>query len=150
MRTSKALMCLVALLFFGQAFAQNTSDAAQQEVVQPQQGAPVVLERDTLFQIYSPVGSFSKEERAAAISRRVKELVSDKHYAEDSVKVMDHMLATDVTYLDRIIVSITDADAAAVGEPREALAEQYAARIRTAVTKEIGRASCRERVCEAV
>ena len=129
MRVIRVLLCFVALFWVMQAGAQSTPVP---KVVQ-ELGAPVVLERDTLFYVFNPVGSFSKEERAAAISRRIKELSRERFFTPDSVQVVDHVLTTDVSYLDRIIISITDTDAAIAERPREELAELYAAKIRTAV-----------------
>ncbi|MEJ8802582.1 mechanosensitive ion channel family protein [Pontibacter sp. H249] len=123
------------MLVFSQGFAQENTEAAQQQAVKVIKGAPVILDRDTLFYVYNPVGSFSKEERAAAISRRVKELAGEHLFSEDSVNVVDHVLTTDITYLDKVIVSVTEADATFAERPREELAELYAAKIRTSVAE---------------
>ena len=129
MRVMRILLCLFALFILNGASAQITPKVPQEI------GAPVVLERDTLFYIYSPVGSFSKEERAVAVSNRVKELSRARFYAADSVRVIDQVLSTDIAYLDRIILSVTDNDAAIAERPREELAEHYASIIRKAVAE---------------
>ncbi|MBC5994147.1 mechanosensitive ion channel family protein [Pontibacter cellulosilyticus] len=129
MRIIKILLCLLGLLCFSEAQAQSNPEVVNEL------GAPVVLERDTLFYIYNPVGSFSKEERAAAVSKRIAELTEERFFSEDSVQVIDHVLSTEVTYLDRILVSVTDADAAFAEKPREEIAEVYAATIRAAVVE---------------
>ncbi|GAB3195008.1 small-conductance mechanosensitive channel [Pontibacter aydingkolensis] len=135
MRITKLLLCLFALLVFSQGFAQENTVTAQEQPIPSIQGAPVILDRDTLLYVYNPVGSFSKEERAAAISRRVKELAGEHLFSEDSVNVVDHVLTTDITYLDRVIISVTEADATFAERPREELAELYAAKIRTSVSE---------------
>ncbi|MFD2513989.1 mechanosensitive ion channel family protein [Pontibacter locisalis] len=126
----KALLCLFAFLTLSGATAQSSPDITVQG-----QGVPVVLQKDTLFHIFNPVGSFSKEERAAAISKRVKELSEERFFAEDSVKVVDNILTTEVIYLDRIVISVTDADAVIAEKPREEIAELYAAKIRASVVE---------------
>ncbi len=131
-RFVKALLSFMLLLIIGQAKAQDTTQVAQATTPQ---GAPVVLQRDTLFYIYSPVGSFSREERAAAITKRVIALSEERFFSSDSVKVVDNVLTTDVTYFDRILLSVTDADSAVAGKSRMELAELYAAKIRLSVTE---------------
>ena len=122
-------MCLFALFILGQATAQSAS-----EVTQPT-GVPVIFQRDTLFYVYNPVGSFSKEERAAAVSRRIEELSEARFFSKDSVKVVDNVLTTEIAYHDKTIISITDTDAAVAERPREEIAEIYAAKIRTVVSE---------------
>ncbi|MDX5347300.1 MAG: hypothetical protein LPK19_08625, partial [Hymenobacteraceae bacterium] len=96
-------------------------------------GAPVIHNRDTLFFIYQSVGSFNKTERAAAISKRINQLAEARYFIPDSVKVVEHALSTDVVYNDQVLLSVTEADAAAAQIPRQELAELYTAKISESV-----------------
>jgi small-conductance mechanosensitive channel len=129
MRIIKVLLCLIAFIIFSDTEAQSIADTSQIT------GVPVILQRDTLFNIYNPVGSFSKGERAAAVNKRIKALTEERFFTKDSLKVIDNVLTTEVTYLDRIIISVTDADAAVANRPRTELAELYASKIRNSVVE---------------
>ncbi|MBD1397438.1 mechanosensitive ion channel family protein [Pontibacter sp. JH31] len=96
-------------------------------------GAPVILQRDTLFVLYAPVGSFTKEERAEAIGRRIQALAEDRFFQPDSINVLENALSVDVYYADRVLMSVTEADAAIADKSRKELAEIYAANIRRSV-----------------
>ncbi|WP_439880852.1 mechanosensitive ion channel family protein [Pontibacter sp. MBLB2868] len=111
----------------------NEAKAQVDSIAVSEQGVPVVLHRDTLFQIYNSVGSFSKEERASAISKRVAELSEERFFKADSVKVIENVQSTDVAYMDRVILSVTDMDAAQADVPRAELAALYASKIRETV-----------------
>ncbi|MCX2740559.1 mechanosensitive ion channel family protein [Pontibacter anaerobius] len=133
MKVVKIMLCLVALLTFGNVVAQEQPPVLEEQE-QPV-GAPVKLHRDTLFYIYNPVGSFSKEDRAAAISKRVKELSEERFLQADSVKVVENVLTTDIVYLDRVLMSVTETDAEVAEKPRQELATLYAAKIKESAVK---------------
>ena len=121
------------------AFAQPDSTNA---------GAPVVLHRDTLFVLYNPVGSFSKEERAEAISKRIRALAEDRFFKPDSVNLLENALSVDVLYADRVLMSVTEADAATAEKPMLELAEIYAANIKRSVKAYSEQYSLREILTE--
>lgn len=81
-------------------------------VVDKPEGAPVILQRDTLFHLFNPLGAFSKEERAAAVSRKIALLEEEPFFMADSIKVVESSFSTDIIYKGRVLMSITDADAA--------------------------------------
>ena len=116
-------------MFFGigQAVAQE-----QPKVVQ-ELGAPVVLHNDTLFFITNSVGSFSKIERAGAISNRIEALAEERFFQADSVKVIENASSADVVYMDRVLTSVTAADARTADKSQLELAGIYAAKIRARV-----------------
>ena len=49
---------------------------------------PPILHRDTLFQVYNSYGAFSKEERAAAVFRKIALLKEEPFFKADSIKVV--------------------------------------------------------------
>lgn len=93
----------------------------------------VMLTDKPIFTIKAKVLSFLPEDRANAISSRLDRLVKDPQFNAESVKVMDSDSTSDITFADMILMSVTEADSVAEGKPRQALAEEYASKIRTAV-----------------
>ncbi|WP_299758774.1 mechanosensitive ion channel family protein [uncultured Pontibacter sp.] len=142
----KLMLCLMSFFTIGSTVAQE-QPVVQQELEQPV-GAPVVLHRDTLFYMYNPVGSFSKQERAAAISKRVKKLSEERFLQADSVKVVENVMTTDILYLDRVLMSVTEADAEVAEKPRQELATLYAAKIKESAVKSAEQYSLRSIMIE--
>jgi small-conductance mechanosensitive channel len=113
------LICLVIVLScnFSISWGQNDSTS----VVKTERGYPVVF-NDTLFYLYSNLGPFSPAERAQAVVQRITALAQDPFFKVDSLQVSENELTTDIMYQDRIIMSVTDADAQARNETRSQMA----------------------------
>jgi small-conductance mechanosensitive channel len=113
------LICLALLLGFNlyPSWGQNDSTSA----VKIGPGYPVVF-NDTLFYLYSNLGPFSPAERAQAVVQRITALAQDPFFKTDSLQVSENELTSDIMYQDRIIMSITDADAQARNETRSQMA----------------------------
>ncbi len=94
--------------------------------------APVTLDGKVLFSVRG-VLSFPADARAAAISARIAEISKDIAFKPESLSVADTSGATDITANDLVIMSVTDQDAQLAEQPRQALANDYAHRIRSAV-----------------
>lgn len=138
----KLLLAAVALLLFlsGAAVAQNKADrrdtitsradlAANNDKGYPVHG----LFNDTLFYVYSRLGSFTAANRADAITGRITALAQNYAYASDSLTVADLGTVSEVAYGETILVSVTEDDALRSGTPRQELAQRYKASIDTAV-----------------
>ncbi|HET7118799.1 MAG TPA: mechanosensitive ion channel family protein [Hanamia sp.] len=80
---------------------------------------------DTLFLIYNKSGSFSAQERADAITERIKPLADNFKFAPDSIKIISSETSTDLAFEDRIIMSISDNDALWSNTTRNDLAKDY-------------------------
>jgi len=102
----------------------------------PAVGAPVVFRGDTLLVVLTRIGPFTPSERAAAIAARVARFASRVATGADSVAVADGEGATDLLVGQDIVMSVTDADARAAGQPRRALAEGYARNLTAALRGE--------------
>src|SRR5450631_839757 len=61
-------------------------------------GFPVYLMDDTLFYVYSKIGSFSPKERAVAILNRIHKLTENYYSNPDSVRVAHYELSSDINY----------------------------------------------------
>ncbi len=96
------------------------------------QGYPVMLGDHVLFSVHG-IKATPGNERAAAISGRIKRLAEDYAFSADSITVADEEFSTDIITADRIIMSVYDADAKAEKVPRKELAERYVQNIRAGV-----------------
>ncbi|HTR35044.1 MAG TPA: mechanosensitive ion channel family protein [Bryobacteraceae bacterium] len=98
-------------------------------------GAPVTLDGRTLFTVRTSLGPFTAGERAAATSARVMELAKDLTIPVDAVGAAPSDTSTDIVARDRVLLTVTDADARAAGISRAALAANYVAAIRSAIAQ---------------
>ncbi len=98
-------------------------------------GAPVVSEGQTLFTIRVSLGPFSAADRAAAAGARILQLARDLTIPVDAVTAAPSDSSTDLVARDRVLLTITDADAAAAGVTRAQLAAAYVADIRSAIER---------------
>lgn len=108
----------------------STTDMRAQSINQKYASqAPVIVNGRTLFQVQG-VLSFTAEARATEIAKRITSLSKDEAFNPKTVSVADTEGATDILADDLILMSVTDQDARAASKSREALAEDYAERIR--------------------
>jgi len=98
-------------------------------------GAPVVLNGRTLFAMQTNIGPFSAQERAAATSARLLALAKDLTVPISAVRIAPSDESTDIAAGDRVLLTLTDADARAAHKPRNELAAAYAQIIRHAITE---------------
>ena len=80
---------------------------------------------DTLFYIFNKSGSFSAEERADAISQRIKKLSDNYRFSSDSIHVISSETTADLDVKDNTIMSVSDNDALWNNTTRNELAEKY-------------------------
>ncbi len=98
------------------------------------EGTPVIFKGETLFYLYSSIGPFSAQERAIAIAERLGKIHQDKTPPTDTVTVDSLEQVIHLSIRSTRIMSITEEDAKATGKEREELAEEYAAKLRSALT----------------
>ncbi|GGB67921.1 ion channel [Flavobacterium suaedae] len=89
--------------------------------------------KDTLFTIYSKLGSFSAHDRAEAITERIKVLGDNYLFKADSLKVTASENTYDVVAGESIIVSVSENDALWNDTTMEGLAMAYSKIIGDAV-----------------
>jgi small-conductance mechanosensitive channel len=98
-------------------------------------GYPVIgFFEDTLFKVYTKLGSFSAKERADAITRRISSLPDNIGFSSDSLLVNTAENSSDITYGETIIMSVSQNDALWEDTSTENLATNYRDKIATAVT----------------
>ena len=97
-------------------------------------GYPVIgFFNDTLFTLYSKLGSFSAHDRAKAISERIHELGDNYSFVSDSIKIADAETTTDIITGESIIMSVCENDALWNSTSQHELAKSYSAIIGNAV-----------------
>ncbi len=80
---------------------------------------------DTLFYIFNKSGSFSAEERAAAIQQRIKAIANNYRFKKDSIQLVYNEGSTDLVDNDKTIISVSDNDAIWENTTRNDLAARY-------------------------
>jgi small-conductance mechanosensitive channel len=87
-------------------------------------GEPVIVFfNDTLFNIYSGIGSFSAKERADATTARIRKLADDYTFAADSLNIQEIENTLGVCYGDKTISSISENDALWNNTSKDTLAQ---------------------------
>ncbi len=92
------------------------------------------LFNDTLFSIYSKLGSFSASDRAAAISNRIEKL-SDSRFVKLDLEVVESESTYDIVSGENIILSISENDAIWENKTSKALAYEYKDKISAEILK---------------
>ncbi len=99
------------------------------------QSYPVLLGEEILFQIHSGFKSLSAQERAAAISTRIRQLAEDPYFRVSSITVAEADDSIDILAGDRIIMSVFHKEARLRGQTSKDLAEANAAILRKAIAR---------------
>ena len=135
----KKLLCFLvffSVLFSSLVFAQKDSLQTSKKVATElkQEGYPVNPFKDTLFYVYNKVGSFSAENRANAITEKIRKLYEDSFFEEDSILVVPSDISQDIIYKnDLIIMSVLDVDAKAENQTSAFIAKRNLNAIKKAV-----------------
>ena len=90
---------------------------------------------DSLFLLYSKLGSFSPKERAQAINRRIEKIGDNVTFNENSLEVVNAETTIDIVMDQMILMSVTETDALWNDMSREDLAKDYRDKITYAVLK---------------
>jgi len=94
-------------------------------------GYPVLgVFNDTLFLVYTKIGSFSTSDRAFNISKRIQKLYNDDMLQIDSISIAQSELTLDIVYGEITIMSISEVDAKWTQMPIQDLAKEYSTKIK--------------------
>jgi len=88
-------------------------------------GFPVIAFSDTLFFIYTKVGSFSSADRANAITEKIERLYDNYEFKPDSLKLVTNESSTDIVFRDIVVMSVNELEAMWYEKRHEELARQY-------------------------
>lgn len=106
-------------------------------------GAAVVFAGDTLFYLFASLGPFSAAERATAVAQRLRATGARIGRGLDTLRVVDRESSSELLVGNVVILTILDADVAALNQPRPLVAAEYARAIQTAATESARRFSPR-------
>jgi len=88
--------------------------------------APVVPFNDTIFYIYTRIGAYTQEDRAANIERKIQALNNDFLFHPDSLRIVNEEEGNfDISYQENIILTITKNDRKFFNQTEEEIAEYY-------------------------
>jgi len=116
--------------------ADSTSHPDSTRPAQTAAPAPVVFGHDTLFTIQTRLGPFSPADRARSVQERMARFADDPLVKFDSVAVYASETSSDLIAGNVLLLSVTDADARAAGQARQALAQARARAIAQAMRSE--------------
>ncbi|MEO6911792.1 MAG: hypothetical protein ABI158_12805, partial [Edaphobacter sp.] len=108
----------VFLILFSTARLSAGQDAAQRATP-----SAVTLGDQHVYTIRTSIGPFTAPERAAATSGKLVQLMKDRKSDPDDIHPIEHDTSTDIVIGNLILATVTDADANAVAEPRDTLAD---------------------------
>jgi len=113
--------CIPIILFF---IISPLTIFSQSEPEIPK-GYPVLLDGDTLFNIYSGIGTFSAERRAKEISQELNTISKNESLDYDSVKIVEQDNMFLIILGKDVLMGITQADVRIKDIDGENLAEKY-------------------------
>jgi len=100
-------------------------------------GAAVIPFRDTLFLIHSKIGSYTHADRAANISKRIRQIYEDPFFKVDSIYLLPTENGTEIIYKSELVVmAVTKIDALLYNKEDINLATEYLGIIRKAIVEE--------------
>ncbi len=98
-------------------------------------GIPVVVNEDTLFSIFVPVGEISPERRAESIQAAILALGKDRQTSPDSIRLVPLEHYSGIMYGGRTIMAVTESDAVWLNTNRDSLSKAYHIKIINEVKK---------------
>lgn len=91
---------------------------------------------DTVFVIFTRIGSSSPSERAQAITHKIRKLYGNDMFNKDSLIMIKNESGYDIAYKDEIIMSVTEYDSKWYNENPEKIAGTCLTKIRDSVLQE--------------
>lgn len=88
------------------------------------EGVPVVVEKDTLFYLYTNRGGYTAQARALQDAATITKLGTKLNLQVDSVYIVNTDIVSDIMYGNEVLVSFTDKDGLWAGCSRQQLAQQ--------------------------
>ncbi|MEZ5069454.1 MAG: mechanosensitive ion channel [Bacteroidales bacterium] len=92
-------------------------------------GYPIVIHKDTLFSVYTRIGSMTSRERATVLTERLDRLYREFFVKTDSLFLVNTGQSVDLYFKDRIILSVTELDALWQNRDKTSIAQDYRDRI---------------------
>ena len=105
-----------------QAVRKQRIDSLRKVII----GAPLIIDKDTLFTLYARKGGMLPEARVRDCKKIIEALGHKLTFYADSVYTYSGDLFTDIMVNEEVVLSITDTDALWQDMARDELAEKYA------------------------
>ncbi len=99
-------------------------------------GFPVAPFGDTLFLVYTRVGSFNAKDRADAISSKINKLYDDYSFSPDSLTVHEADESAEIIYKDFMVMSVNELEALWFDRKPKEIAVEYRTLIADAISAE--------------
>ena len=122
-----------AVLAQPQSVENTPASPTNADVEAPTPVAPVKIDGNILFSVRG-FSAISAEDRAAAITERIKAVARDPNIPTSSISPVESELGTSILAGSQRLMVVFDADAEQTSVPRGALAQYIASRIQQAVT----------------
>jgi len=149
MKFSRFFFLLLTFVFLASTnLLAQASDSSLNEPTDSSTSAPVQvhyvkLNRDTLFPIYERLGPYTARERAEILSARLDKIKKNDRIYVDSFAVSRIENFWILSYRNKAIYYVSDADAAALGKSREEAATEYNEIIKSAFSEILGKRSAK-------
>jgi small-conductance mechanosensitive channel len=123
-----AVLAFTALPIHSQINNLQTKNDSSRSIFR---GYPVMgLQEDTLFSIYTKIGSLKPQERASSITKKIQTLNDDNFLKIDSIMWVESENTIDIVYKDMIIMSISESDASNSHKSKLDLAKENTEKIK--------------------
>jgi len=110
--------------------AQDTIPQTTSKVmVYDQKGSPVILMGDTLFRVRASYGAFTPEERAIAISARLRDVIHEEDYFPDSLQAVAVDQNYYIIYRNRTLLVIQPLDTLGTGMTMQEICSKVVTRL---------------------
>ena len=131
-KTFLSLMLVTFLLVFASPMIYGQNNPSVGDKID---GYPVILDEQNILRIQTGTGSFSAEERADTITKRLENFADNKALSIGLLKLEENEQSTSIIAGDKILITITEADAKAARQTRQALAQNFLAIIKQSVSQ---------------
>jgi small-conductance mechanosensitive channel len=147
-RLRRVVLATLVAMLIGSAPAtlagqSRTANAPQQQATAPpdpeaerEHAAPVLVGGEPIFWITTGVGPYTAQFRADRIAHRVNDAVRDRTIADPTVTVTETEGSSELRVGPRLLMVVTQQDAASLGTSRAYIATQYAQAIEHAIRDE--------------
>lgn len=129
-----AILVLIIFVGFGPSTLGQVQEQAPPAVSSDNEGAAVVVKGKRLFYFYSRIGQYSPRARALMASETLQKLAEDPEFSVDSIAVKETSSGTDVVSGSVVIATVTPEDAKIAQSSTTQMANDFASRIRLAVS----------------
>lgn len=120
----------------GAVSVAQTAPAASDPEAEPSPPAAVLVGGEPVIWITTGAGPYSAQYRADRIAQRLQEVVRDRSIPDPTVRVIDNADSSELRAGPRLLMVVTAQDAASLGAPRAAIAQQYARDLEQAIRDE--------------